>query len=118
MNYLKLFLKVFVLILTVSGFSLNIQAQDKKPLARKLNDKIIIKKDTELRSEYNKKLIEFNRLKIHLAEENEVFDILKKLQTEIRDSGLQIQNFNLEEIECQNFIYAQPVKVNLNTNFN
>lgn len=117
MNYLKSFLKFFVLMLTVSGFSLKIQAQVEKPLVRKQNSKIIIQNDVELRSEYNKKLIEFSRSKIYLAEENKVYDILKKLQAEIRDSGLQIQNFNLEEIESQHLIYAQPVKVKLNTNF-
>ena len=124
MNYPKLFLKVFTLLVLISGISFNTQAQNKKEIARNQSekgisqsDKTVSQNNAELRLSYDKKLAEYRRLKIYLAEENEVFRILKELKAEMSESGLLLQKFDLEESESQGFIYAQPVKIEGTANF-
>lgn len=125
MNYLKSFLKVFTLFILISGVSLNIQAQNKKEIARNQSDitasqtgKTVFQDNAELRLNYDKKLAEYRRLRIYLTEENEVFGILKELKAEISENGLLLEKFDLEESESQGFIFAQPVKIIGTANFN
>lgn len=118
MKKLTTFLKVFTLIILISGISLNIQAQNEEdsPEIKEMIEKIIKERIPEFRTLLKSKLDEYQTLKPFLVEENKLLESLKSLQAEIRNNQLLLRKFDLEDSYFQDEIFAQPVNIEVETN--